>query len=189
MGNHFIMPLLCSFDISLTAHSLIHKDEIRVGLFFSGACSLSSLLSWIINLCQSLFCSLQVTRSPFEISLLGTVSLLILSLCLHLVHLHLTHSYFFPPPPPHLYSDLSFIFALLCLYSWKPALAVSPGAHRESILIPFAFTPCSFSCLFISVKAAELQIQSVPIISPLLNRLRLCLLPCSLARKDFLIPF
>lgn len=100
MGNHFIMPLLCSFDISLTAHSLIHKDEIRVGLFFSGACSLSSLLSWIINLCQSLFCSLQVTRSPFEISLLGTVSLLILSLCLHLVHLHLTHSYFFSPPPP-----------------------------------------------------------------------------------------
>lgn len=98
MGNHFIMPLLCSFDISLTAHSLIHKDEIRVGLFFSGACSLSSLLSWIINLCQSLICSLQVTRSPFEISLLGTVSLLILSLCLHLVHLHLTHSYFFSPP-------------------------------------------------------------------------------------------
>lgn len=110
MGNHFIMPLLCSFDISLTAHSLIHKDEIRVGLFFSGACSLSSLLSWIINLCQSLFCSLQVTRSPFEISLLGTVSVLILSLCLHLVLLHLTHSYFILFSPPHththLYSDL-----------------------------------------------------------------------------------
>lgn len=160
MGNHFIMPLLCSFDISLTAHSLIHKDEIRVGLFFSGACSLSSLLSWIINLCQSLFCSLQVTRSPFEISLLGTVSLLILSLRLHLVLLHLTHSYFVSP---HIFIlPFRFIFALLCLYSWKPALAFPPGAHKESILIPFV----TFSlrvpfpvCLYLS---KQLSFKSSP---------------------------
>uniref|UniRef100_A0A4W6FKX2 Uncharacterized protein n=1 Tax=Lates calcarifer TaxID=8187 RepID=A0A4W6FKX2_LATCA len=77
---------MCSLDSSLPASSLIHKDEIGVGLFLSGACPASSfLMSWTINLCQSPFCSLQVTWSPFVISPLGTVSLPCLSLCLHLV--------------------------------------------------------------------------------------------------------
>lgn len=120
--NHFIIPLPCSLDISLSASSLIHKDEIGVGLFLSGACSTSSLLkSQAINLCQSPFCSTQVTWSPYAIAPLGTVSLSCLALSLtpsgHLL-LHLTH-----PPPPHFLSALLPPSDLLCPPSCRSALA------------------------------------------------------------------
>lgn len=70
-GNHFIIPLLRSFNISLSATSLTHKEEIGLGLFLSGARSTSTLLmAPSIGLCQSLFCSLQVTLTPF----VGSVS-------------------------------------------------------------------------------------------------------------------
>lgn len=94
----------------------IYKDEIGLGLFFSGACSTSAVLMFrIINLFQSLFGSLRVTGFPLWCACLALSLLPFLSLSpsgpLLLLHHHLTHSYFFPLPPPPLCYILPF-----CLY-------------------------------------------------------------------------
>lgn len=157
-GNHFIIPLLRSFDISLSATSLTHKDEIGLGLFLSGARYTSTLLmAPSIGLCQSLFCSLQVTLTPF----VGSVSLSAFPFSLSPSGPALVS---FPPLPPPLHflscppailwpSPSSLIQTRSGLSTWiSSRININPS--YPSSLLRFS------SFLFINVKVAESQLET-----------------------------
>lgn len=148
---------MCSFNVSLSATSLTHKDEIGLGLSLSGACSSSTLLmAPVINLCQSLFCSLQVTPSPFVKSLLTSVSLFFLSLC---ASIWSSSSSWLTPLPFHCFLHF-YIFILTFSVCTQTCSSTWVSAQINIHYRLFVFTHSSSSLLFVSVRdEAEVQFQ------------------------------